>query len=151
MNARGSDGSTPLHCAVSTGRKKVVEYLILKGADVNVKVKEGWKPRDPQAAGWHKALMERFFLIEALKEYGRGRKWEWEWGWVVPLAAFAALVLVAAGQTVRHWWRRRSGREAAEAAAAAAEQRRAAARAELARILGTANEEIEQGDREGGQ
>ena len=37
INARDSDHSTPLHCAVWKGHKDIVELLLKHGADVNAK------------------------------------------------------------------------------------------------------------------
>jgi ankyrin repeat protein len=35
IEARDSDGSTPLHCATWKGQEKVAEFLVAAGADVN--------------------------------------------------------------------------------------------------------------------
>ncbi|MCX6376749.1 MAG: SUMF1/EgtB/PvdO family nonheme iron enzyme [Armatimonadetes bacterium] len=44
LNLRDADGATPLHFAVAGGQKAVVEYLLLKKADVNAKKKDGVTP-----------------------------------------------------------------------------------------------------------
>ena len=41
VNAKGYRGFTPLHYAARNGRKEIVELLITKGADVNVKIVSG--------------------------------------------------------------------------------------------------------------
>ena len=41
VNAKGYRGFTPLHYATMNGRKEIVELLITKGADVNVKIVSG--------------------------------------------------------------------------------------------------------------
>jgi len=41
VNAKGYRGFTPLHYAARNGRKEIVELLIAKGADVNVKIVSG--------------------------------------------------------------------------------------------------------------
>jgi ankyrin repeat protein len=37
ISARDTDGSTPLHCATWKGHRNVVELLLSRGADVNVR------------------------------------------------------------------------------------------------------------------
>ena len=44
VDAKDSDGWTPLHNAALKGHKKIVELLIAKGADVNAKGSSGWTP-----------------------------------------------------------------------------------------------------------
>ena len=44
VDAKDSDGWTPLHSAVGRGRKDIFELLIAKGADVNAKDDNGWTP-----------------------------------------------------------------------------------------------------------
>ena len=46
MNAKFKDGWTPLHMAAEGGHNKVVELLILKGADINAKNGDGRTPLD---------------------------------------------------------------------------------------------------------
>ena len=41
VNANGYRGFTPLHYAARNGHKEIVELLIAKGADVNVKIVSG--------------------------------------------------------------------------------------------------------------
>ena len=43
MNAKDQDGRTPLLFAAHSGHKEIVELLIAKGADVNVKDAVGGK------------------------------------------------------------------------------------------------------------
>jgi len=58
------EGTTALHCAVINGRDKIVHYLIEKGADLNLKDKDGWMPGD--IAIQH----SRETLLDYLKEKG---------------------------------------------------------------------------------
>jgi ankyrin repeat protein len=44
--SRPTDGMTPLHMAVSTGNKELVEFLLTNGAEANVWNKEGLTPLD---------------------------------------------------------------------------------------------------------
>ena len=45
VNGKDSDGSTPLHCAVSEGLKDIVTFLLDKGADVNARATcTYWRP-----------------------------------------------------------------------------------------------------------
>ena len=44
VNTKDNNGDTPLHCAVSSGKKNMVELLIAKGADVNARNKKGLTP-----------------------------------------------------------------------------------------------------------
>ena len=44
VNAKDSDGRTPLHWAAVLGRKGMAEMLIAKGADVNAKDANGQTP-----------------------------------------------------------------------------------------------------------
>jgi ankyrin repeat protein len=46
VNAKGDDGSTPLHSAAWYDRKEVAELLIANGADVNAKDDGGDTPLD---------------------------------------------------------------------------------------------------------
>ena len=41
VNAIGKYGRTPLHYAATRGRKKIIELLIARGADVNTKIEVG--------------------------------------------------------------------------------------------------------------
>ena len=41
VNAKGKYGRTPLHYAATRGLKKIIELLIVKGADVNAKIEVG--------------------------------------------------------------------------------------------------------------
>jgi hypothetical protein len=41
VNARDSDGYTPLHCAASRGHREVVEVLLRKGASINATNRSG--------------------------------------------------------------------------------------------------------------
>ena len=49
-------GSTPLHVAAYYGRKEIAELLIDEGADVNVKIDEGWTPIHEAANGGNKEI-----------------------------------------------------------------------------------------------
>ena len=51
MNAKTDDGGTRLHIAVETRYKEVIEVLIAKGADVNVKNDGGFMPLDAATQG----------------------------------------------------------------------------------------------------
>jgi len=44
LNAQGDNGETALHLASIFGYRDIAEYLITKGADVNVKDKQGKSP-----------------------------------------------------------------------------------------------------------
>ncbi len=44
VDAKDSDGWTPLHNAALKGHKEIVELLIAKGVDVNAKGRSGWTP-----------------------------------------------------------------------------------------------------------
>ena len=44
VNAKTQAGTTPLHFAVSNGRRDIAEYLISKGADINTKNNNGQTP-----------------------------------------------------------------------------------------------------------
>jgi len=44
INISNEQGTTPLFAAVSTGRKGIAEFLIDKGADVDLGKEGGWKP-----------------------------------------------------------------------------------------------------------
>ncbi|MBT3842301.1 MAG: ankyrin repeat domain-containing protein [Verrucomicrobia bacterium] len=44
VDAKDSDGWTPLHNAALKGHKEIFELLIAKGADVNAKGSSGWTP-----------------------------------------------------------------------------------------------------------
>ena len=46
VNAKRSDGMTPLPLAAQFGRKEVAEMLIANGADVNAKMNDGQTPLD---------------------------------------------------------------------------------------------------------
>lgn len=46
VNARDSNGLTPLHYSVSMGRYEIAETLINKGADMNAKGRDGRTPLD---------------------------------------------------------------------------------------------------------
>ena len=46
VNAKGEEGETPLHTAVSNDHKEIAELLIKEGANVNAKYKNGFTPLD---------------------------------------------------------------------------------------------------------
>jgi ankyrin repeat protein len=46
VNAKNSDGWTPLHVAAATGHKEITELLIAEGADVNETNGSGETPLD---------------------------------------------------------------------------------------------------------
>jgi len=56
VNAKNSDGRTPLHLAAFGGHKEIVELLIAKGGDVNARDFLGMTPLN-MAAG-HKETAE---------------------------------------------------------------------------------------------
>jgi len=66
---------TSLHYAAFCGRKKVVEHLIAKGKDVNVKTKTGWTPLHEAAVSGHtdiaKVLLENGAVCTAVDAFGR--------------------------------------------------------------------------------
>jgi len=51
INARNSDGSTPLHWAVINTQKAVIELLLENNADCNIKSKYGQTPLDEAITG----------------------------------------------------------------------------------------------------
>jgi len=64
LNARSSEGYTPLHWAVKNGHIAVVEYLLSKKVDVNATCGQGYSPLD-----W--AVNENYSkVIAALKKAG---------------------------------------------------------------------------------
>ena len=58
VDAKDSDGWTPLHWAAEGGHKDVAELLIAAGTDVNAKVPDGWTPLHSVALGGHKEIAE---------------------------------------------------------------------------------------------
>jgi len=56
VDAKDSDGWTPLHNAALKGHKEIVELLIAKGADVNAKGRSGWTPLHFAANGGHREV-----------------------------------------------------------------------------------------------
>jgi len=58
VDAKNSDGRTPLHLAAFDDNKEIVELLIANGADVNAKNDEGWTPLHFAAGNGHKELAE---------------------------------------------------------------------------------------------
>jgi ankyrin repeat protein len=78
VNARDSDGSTPLHCAAWKGHADVVTLLLDNGADVNAKnTNDHWgdTPLHAAAHGNQRAaaevLLARGADIHALNMFGR--------------------------------------------------------------------------------
>lgn len=63
VNAKDSDGATPLHHAVAKGRIEVVKFLIAKKANVNAVKKDGVTPLHIAAALGEKEIAE--ILIKA--------------------------------------------------------------------------------------
>ena len=79
IEAKGSKGETPLHCAVLSGHLSVVRYLISKGANVNSRENEGQTPlfrADSRIAGGSdldgifRALVKAGADIEARDSFG---------------------------------------------------------------------------------
>lgn len=58
VNAKTSDGQTPLHFAVHYGSKEVVELLVAKGADVNAIAKGSYRQTPLHEAGANKKAAE---------------------------------------------------------------------------------------------
>jgi len=61
VNAKNSDGNTPLHWAASRGHLKLGKYLLLKGAKINAKNGSGYTPL--YNAAWTGRLETARFLI----------------------------------------------------------------------------------------
>ena len=64
VNAKRSDGMTPLPLAAQFGRKEVAEMLIAKDADVNARKKNGYTPLDE--ANWR----NKPEIADLLREHG---------------------------------------------------------------------------------
>ena len=56
MNAKDTDGRTPLHWAARSGQTDVAELLMAKGADVKAKDARGFTPLRTAARGGHKDM-----------------------------------------------------------------------------------------------
>lgn len=68
VNAKDSNGWSPLHESVRSGDPKLVEYLIEHGADVNLRT-DGGKGGSP--LWWaHKYFDEDHDMIKVLHTYG---------------------------------------------------------------------------------
>jgi len=65
VNAKGNNGTTPLHEAAGIGSKDVVELLLAKGADVNARDGEGDTPLHRAAAAGHKDVVELLLANKA--------------------------------------------------------------------------------------
>ena len=70
VNAKNSDGRTPLHLAAFGGHKEIVELLIAKGANVNVKFEDG-----KTALNW---VSSRGEIANLLRKHGGKTKKELE-------------------------------------------------------------------------
>jgi len=57
VNAKNSDGRTPLHLAAFVGHKEIVELLIAEGADVNAKSRSGKTPLDELIDSFSSAML----------------------------------------------------------------------------------------------
>ena len=64
VDAKDSDGATPLQYAAAGGCKDLVELLLVNKADVNAKAKDGRTPLDVAAAMDHKDV------VELLRQHG---------------------------------------------------------------------------------
>ena len=58
VNAKDSQGNTPLIWAAETGHKDVAELLLTNNADVNAKDSKGWSPLIWAAANGHAAVVQ---------------------------------------------------------------------------------------------
>jgi len=58
VNAKQSNGMTPLHFAAQFDFKELAELLITAGTDVNAKRDDGWTPLHFAAAAGHKEIVE---------------------------------------------------------------------------------------------
>jgi ankyrin repeat protein len=58
INAKNSDGESPLQLAAQVGQKEILELLISKGADINTKDVVGWTPVIEAAREGHKEIVE---------------------------------------------------------------------------------------------
>lgn len=67
INARDSDGSTPLHCATWKGHPDIVEFLVESGADVNaLNSNDHWGTTPLHAA----AHANQTAIVKVLLEHG---------------------------------------------------------------------------------
>ncbi len=66
INAKNSDGESPLQLAAQVGQKEILELLISKGADINIKDVVGWTPVIVAAREGHKAIVELLISHSAL-------------------------------------------------------------------------------------
>ena len=66
INAKNSDGESPLQLAAQVGQKEILELLISKGADINTKDVVGWTPVIEAAREGHKAIVELLISHGAL-------------------------------------------------------------------------------------
>ena len=58
VNAKNSDGESPLQLAAQVGKKEIIELLISKGADINTKDDFGWTPVTEAAREGHKGIVQ---------------------------------------------------------------------------------------------
>lgn len=61
VNAKDSDGYTALHRSSYSGHTNIVKYLIEKGANVDGKTDDGWRPIHC-ATRWSKCIIKSMFL-----------------------------------------------------------------------------------------